>query len=128
MSQVQSPNEKFVLDHVQDALRVKARGKSVMDCNYLVSSFLSSPWDLTNRWKGKKGIVEESSAPPPSISVDAEQINPKDIIFEYRSPATFYPSPSTKQSFLEYKRADGNRGGFWHLERDDGEDEICRLV
>ena len=73
-------------------------------------------------------MVEESSAAPPSISADAEQINPEDAVFEYHSPATFYPSPSTTQSLLEFKRANGNRAGFWYLERDDGLDEICRLV
>jgi len=76
---------------------------------------------------GKKGMVEESSAAPPSISADAEQINPEDAVFEYRSPATFYPSPSTKQSLLECKRADGNGVSFWYFERDDGVDEICRI-
>jgi hypothetical protein len=73
-------------------------------------------------------MVEESSILPLSISANAEQINPKDAFFEYHSPATFYPSPSTKQSLLEYKRADGNLAGFWLLERDDGVDDICRLV
>jgi len=48
MSQVRSPDEKYILGHVRDALRVNVRGNNVMDCNYLVSSFLSSPWNLNN--------------------------------------------------------------------------------
>jgi len=65
-------------------------------------------------------MVEESSAAPPSISVDAEQVKPEDAVLEYHSPATFYPPPSTKPSLLEYKSATDNRGSFWSLEQDDG--------
>jgi hypothetical protein len=46
-------------------------------------------------------VVEESPVPPLSISADAEQINPKDAVFEYHSPAIFCPSPSTEQYFWD---------------------------
>jgi hypothetical protein len=71
-------------------------------------------------------MVKESSATPPGISTDAQQINLEDAVSENHSPAKFYPSPSREQTHLVCKRSNGTEMGFWYLEPDDGVDETCQ--